>query len=295
MLMGTVAALPLTSCGDDDDDPVIDNPGGGEIVTPDNQRLLVTSVGGYKFLYNSDNLFAGVENEFKVDYLTNTITGIGDEADPDESITFNYDSNGHVTAMRYVERGQDSNYYEEVKYAFSYSQFGYLVKMTATGEGSEVDEGVAVKWTSTMEMDLSWKDGELLSSEARFNMVENGSVEKETYKYTFTQGDNNPLAQTSLGYAINFAEMDDEFSWMALGGMLGTAPTKFPREVTVDYTDEDGNHQETYIFAYDIAQNLTINNEKVNGKTYRYTYTPVSSSTSKVKLFDGMKKARKMR
>lgn len=293
MLIGVVAAASLTSCGDDDE-PVIDNPG-GEIVTPDNQKLVVTSMGGHKLLYNSNGLFAGVDNEFKVDYAANTITGIGQEADPFESVTFSYDSNGYVTNLTRVERGADNSYVEETKYVFAYDRTGHLVKVTASGEGSEVDEGVPESWVSAMEMDLVWENGRLLSSTAMFNTVENGLVDKETYTFSFTNGDNNPLLQTSAGYAIVFSELDDDFAWMAIGGMLGAAPAQFPRMVTVTHNDDDGEHRATYTFDYKFARNLTIDTETIAGTVYKYTYSPVGSSAAGTKLFEGMRKAGRLR
>lgn len=293
MLAGAGMMVSFTACSDDDDNnPEISNPG-GEIVTPDNQKLVVTSIAGHKLLYTTEGNFAGIDNEFKVDYTTNTITGVGDEADPDEKITFTYDSNGHVTAMKFVEAESDTQYREEIRYAFVYDPMGYLMKVTAEGAGSEVDEGIPSTWSTTMVMDLEWSNGDLVTSTAEFNFVENGVPEKETYKYTFTAGDNNPLTQTSAGYAIIFGEMDDEFAWMALGGMLGTAPTHFPKLVNLEYNDEDGAHSRSFGFEYDFNSNLTIHTESINQRPLEYGYGAVGSKVSKTKLFQDLKKAGK--
>lgn len=286
--LGTMGAL--TSCSDDDDNPIINNPG-GEITTPDNQKVVVTSIAGHKMLYTNEGSFAGIDNEFKIDYTTNTITGIGDEADPDEVMNFTYDASGRVTSLKYVDVESDTKYKEEINYKFVYDPMGHLIKVTSDGAGSEVDEGIAISWTSAMNMDLEWNGADLVTATAEFNLVENGVAQKETYKYTFTSGDNNPLSQMSAGYAIIFGEFDDEeFAWMALGGMLGTAPAHFPKQVALEYNDDDGNHSMNYGFEYDFNDNLTIHTERINQRPLAYGYGAVGSKVSKTKLFQQLRK-----
>lgn len=296
LLMGAAAAMSLTACGDDDDDPNPDDvtPGGG-IVTPSGEKILVKSFAGYQFKYDSNNLFAGIDGSFTIDYAKKTITE-HDEYDGDVPVSFGYDAAGRVTSISQVEEetDEDGEYYKEVtKAAFAYSG-AYISAITVSNAGEELYEGEKETWDITTKIAFNWENGLLKTATIRETGVDEGEPVDNTEVYTYTYGEKNPLSQSNYAFANIFGDMYEPLGFMAIAGMLGNAPASFVSNIAYVETGE-GQYSGSYDFSYTLNEDNTIDIENYNTTPLKYTYSAVAAKVQKAashKLFKGGKFSR---
>lgn len=293
LLAGACACLPLTSCGDDDDDDAPSNPvipdntvtAGPHTVyeTLDGNKVTLASIGSMQFKYNSENYAVDVAGA-KINYETGKIVYGGSA-----TATFVLNSMGYISTYDYQYSEDNSSYKSDniSSVKFTYDNAGQLTKVEKSRTEIEIDKNQGNQYTSetTAALYLTWRDGSINAAvyEETTKEVEDGqskvSSKRTEYAVNF-DGKKNQLCQYTCSYADwfdNFGAVEN----LAYVGLLGKAPAMLPMSVieTTTGLNADGtsiNDSDSTDYSYTVDTTGKIQTESVDNSPLIYTYSNIS-------------------
>lgn len=236
-------------------------------------------MGNVNFSYDSKGRCTGYRTTYGEHADINWETGeiIDSNADNEGNIKFKVNGNGYFSEMwqnwEYTEDGE--HYKGNGKITFSYDKQGHLSKIYVKMDETGTWEGEKYKYSETSEVNLTWKNGNLVKTHSK--NVENEDGEKDVYEEDLTveygQFDNKfgqyccTLAQFGIGF---------DYEDFALVGLFGKGTAQFPIEVTVKESDND--YPQTVSVDITTDEEGLISRETTSQGTYYYNYQTPSTS-----------------
>ena len=259
----------VTSCGDDNDEPG----NGGSAVVMDGTRL--TSINNALIQYDSEGRVArfGSRSDYgEIDYRNGILHLSDDDEYGDMNVRFN--GAGYISQL-----SQDWDYEDDGerwqgsgKATFSYDGDGHLVKVNISSSESyrDYEDGESGKYTEEYTVDLSWRNGNLMTITQRGEENEDGDRERweEVYDLTYNLQENRYLQPTISQFESILDE--SEYTILACAGLFGIGSELLPSKIVE--SDDDG-YTHTTNLTFNLNANGTIASERDNYNTYIYGYS----------------------
>lgn len=210
----------VTSCGGDDDEPGF---GGGGIIL-DGTRL--TSINNALIQYDSEgrvSRFGSRSDYGEIDYHNGIIRLSDDDEYGEMRIRFN--GAGYIAQLSqdwdYID--DDERWQGSGRATFSYDGEGHLVTVDVSSSESyrDLEDGESGKYTEEYTVDLSWRNGNLMTITQRGEENEDGDRERweEVYNLTYNLQENLYLQPTVSQFESILDESD--YTILACAGMFG--------------------------------------------------------------------------
>lgn len=279
--------LPVfTSCGNDDDDD--DAP---EIPQIEGSR--VTKVGDYILGYDSKgrlDYVSSSDESLTINYDKGTIS-FNDDEESYNDLKVKFTSKGYLAEVSSSWEGTEDGYkYKESgKASFSYDGDGHLTKGSSsyTTTYQEPGQGQSYSYSSKGSFKVTWESGNM----TKFNETSQGDDGVWSYDVYIEYG---ATANRFYQVPVSLSEValgGDIYSALAAAGLFGIGPKELPsnfEETSLD-TDDDYNYEYSYSANYTLNDNGSIRTEKIDGKTYAWSYSDVDSRAASATAEKGNK------
>lgn len=198
--------------------------------------------------------------------------------DEDQTVSLSFNSAGYVTKISLTEEwNESSNDYGKwsKSMSFSYDSDGHLTKASGSEKETAQYYGESETYSETLSGTFTWSAGNMTKLVINADENEDGYKYScvDTYIYEYSDKANQhkqPLQALSWAYE----DIDDYAGALVFIGYfgVGTANLATSFEDTLVFSDEDEEDVESKTMSYTTNSNGTIKTEKMNSTTYTYTY-----------------------
>lgn len=285
----TLTCVGFISCSSDNDDNGGDSgsstgESAGKVTTQDGTQLLLTRVGNTNFTYNSAGKLSKVEDDgdnYTVTYNPLTFTDKSSNYSDVYKVTLNGAGYASKMEISYQATYSDGDEGQDATITFSYDSNGHITKMAGSSTDYEYEDGERLAEKSTMSCTFSWSSNKLTKIAYQAKNSTASYTEDITFRYDAEDGYENALHQFASSY-WGESEFDD-ITFLSYLGLLGKGGDYLPTsctKITVSTDEEDGSegHATTIPFSYNFNSDGSLNYENHNGSYIRYKYNTLSTN-----------------
>lgn len=270
LVTAAVVACGITSCSSDDDDNGGSTPQGPTATYGGN---LLQRTGNMNFIYDDKGRCIEVRLDdvrdglMFIDYDKHTMTM------EDEVYNVRFNSSGCITELSasVSEREDGYTWKMDGRVTFNYDSNGHLTGGTSTATGTVSGNGERYTESESASAKYTWSGNLLTKVYCEEESKEDGEVtnsETTTYEITYSDTDNKYCQWTHAAESYYMAG-----DCMGFAGMFGKASAKLVASYTESEIDNgQENRPTTTNVTYTLNSDGTIRTEKVGYSTYTYTY-----------------------